>query len=102
MSTLVLFLVVVVSFIAGMCSLLGYILYRMMKHPQWDDSNVTNALRLLSHVTLHPTDFKRMYYLSPIQVARLFDDPTVSVIQPFWYVDKDEFAGVVRTRPPRQ
>ena len=71
--------------VLGMVALLAYILSRMMKNPGWDDSNLTNALRLLSHVSLHPEDFARMQY------------PDGS--RPFWYVTKDEFSEVVKTRP---
>lgn len=72
-------------YLVGMMSTLGYILYRMMKQPGWDDSNITNALRLLSHVTLHPTDFPKMQYPDGKR--------------PFWYVTKDELSEVVDTRP---
>lgn len=75
------------AFLAGMMSILGYVLYRMMQNPDWDDSNLTNALRLLSHVTLHPMDFPKMQY------------PDGS--RPFWYVTKDEFSEVVKTRPQK-
>jgi hypothetical protein len=90
------------GFIAGMVSLLGYMMWRMMRNDGWDDSNITNAQRLLSHVVLHSEDFGRMYYLSDDQVMRLqttevaYDGP---LKKPFWYVSEDEFQGVVNTRP---
>ena len=84
----------ILGFLIGVFSLLGYILYRMMKNPGWDDSNITNALRVLSHVTLHTEDFGKMYYV--------YED-TAGVIQishrPFWYVSKDELSAVVLARP---
>jgi hypothetical protein len=84
------------SFLMGVMSLLFYLIYRMMKNPGWDDSNMTNALRLLSHVTLHPHDFAKMYYLVD------FDGESAVIDRrPFWYVSKDEFSGVVKTRPPK-
>jgi hypothetical protein len=74
----------------GAISLLCYLLYRMMKNEGWDDSNITNALRLLSHVTLHPQDFGKMWYHTGDMRSH----------RPFWYVDKDELSEVVMTRPP--
>jgi hypothetical protein len=73
------------GFVLGIVTLLGYILRRMMQNDGWDDSNITNALRLLSHVTLHPNDFGRMYYTDGRR--------------PFWYVSMDELSEVVRSRP---
>ena len=80
----------VMSFILGAFSLLFYILYRMMKNPGWDDSNITNALRLLSHVTLHAEDFGKMWYIEEDQTPYK---------RPFWYASKDELSEVVDTRP---
>lgn len=90
------------SFISGVIVLLGYMLKRMMGNSGWDDSNITNALRLLSHVTLHPEDFGKMYYLSNdmkdiLNRARTPDSEELP--RPFWYVDKDELSEVVDTRP---
>ena len=72
-------------FVLGALGLLAYILKRMMGNDGWDDSNITNALRLLSHVVLHPEDFGKMQY------------PNGSY--PFWYISKDELSEVVKTRP---
>lgn len=69
----------------GILVLLAYILMRMMRNPGWDDSNITNALRLLSHVALHPEDFGKMTYPDGKR--------------PFWYVSKDELSEVVDSRP---
>jgi len=80
----------VMSFGMGVFSLLIYLIWRMMRNPGWDDSNMTNALRLLSHVVLHPTDFGRMYYISKEGVIGK---------RPFWYVSKDELSEVVKSRP---
>jgi hypothetical protein len=90
------------SFMAGAMFLLAYILHRMMGNSGWDDSNITNALRLLSHVTLHPEDFGKMYYLTSDQLNAIllsntaYDNPP---IRPFWYVSKDELSEVVDSRP---
>lgn len=96
-------MIVLVSFFMGAFSMLGYMLWRMMRNDGWDDSNITNALRVLSHVVLHAEDFRKMYYLTGTQIAQLRqlqtygDEPMRS---PFWYVTEDEFEGVVKTRPP--
>ena len=90
------------SFLSGAAILLGYALKRMMGNDGWDDSNITNALRLLSHVTLHPEDFGKMYYLSPWQVDLLRKAETAydkKLKQPFWYVSEDELSEVVDSRP---
>ena len=85
------------GFTLGVFVLLGYILKRMMGNKDWDDSNITNALRLLSHVTLHPEDFGRMYYLKNSQYMAAYNYGELR--RPFWYVDKDELSEVVKTRP---
>lgn len=92
------------GFLLGIMALLFYILWRMMRSDGWDDSNITNALRLLTHVTLHPEDFGKMYYLSreeafAIQIKDTAYDIPLSERRPFWYVDKDELSEVVETRP---
>ena len=91
------------SFIAGVVVLLGYILHRMMGNDGWDDSNITNALRLLSHVTLHPKDFGKMYYFNNQQFEKdlLLAAPEIAMQlkRPFWYVSKDELSEVVKSRP---
>jgi hypothetical protein len=74
------------GFILGVFVLLAYMIKRMLGSNGWDNSNITNALRLVSHVVAHPEDFGKMQY----------KDGT----KPFWYISKDEFSEVVRTRPP--
>jgi hypothetical protein len=86
------------AFVCGMFAMLGYILWRMMRNDGWDDSNITNALRLLSHVTLHSEDFGKMYYLTQDQRDTLIDNKEL-ISRPFWYISEDELEGVVRTRP---
>lgn len=86
------------AFLCGMFTMLGYILWRMMRNDGWDDSNITNALRLLSHVTLHSEDFGKMHYLTQHQRDILTDNKEL-ISRPFWYISEDELEGVVRTRP---
>lgn len=79
------------SFISGMIFgiflLLAFMIKRMLSSKTWDDSNITNALRVISHVVAHPGDLGKMQY----------EDGT----KPFWYINKDEFSEVVKTRPPK-
>lgn len=103
MQAIAIIMIVVTSFFTGAFALLGYMIWRMMRNDGWDDSNINNALRLISHVVLHSEDFRKMYYLSGTQIFQLKqmqvhgDEPIQS---PFWYITEDEFEGVVRTRPP--
>jgi len=85
MMALAFILVGLSCFVTGVVVLLGYILYRMMSNEGWDDSNITNALRLLSHVTLHAEDFALMQYPDGKR--------------PFKYVTQDELSEVVDSRP---
>ena len=94
------------SFALGIFTLLGYMIKRMMGSNGWDDSNITNALRLLSHVTLHPEDFGKMFYLKEVPAqsvgatpAQIGDSKIVYLKRPFHYVDKDELSEVVNSRP---
>ena len=106
MSYLVMLLGLLFAWLAGALMLLAYILHRMMKNKEWDDSNITNALRLLSHVCLHPEDFGRMFYLQEVSPetkgatpAQVGNSSIVYLKRPFWYVSKDELSEVVETRP---
>lgn len=71
--------------------LLGLILFpvvlflRARKDGYWDDSNMTNMIRVISHLCAHPSDFGRFQY----------EDGT----KPFWYIKCDEFLEVTKTRP---
>lgn len=88
------------GFIVGIFTLYGYMLYRMMRNDGWDDSNINNAQRLLSHVVLHAEDFGKMYYIPPHYLEEITkNNPDFTLEQPFWYINKDEFQGVVKTRP---
>lgn len=85
------------GFTLGMNALLGYMIWRLMRNAEWDDSNITNALRLLSHVVLHPNDFGGMHYAEYDTETELY----LAGSRPFWYVNKDELSGVVKSRPPK-
>ena len=87
-----------VLFVAGAIGLLFYMLLRMVGSDGWDDSNITNALRLLSHAVLHPEDFVKMFYLTKEQLAFLKEHGH-SPKKPFWYLPFDEISEVVKTRP---
>jgi len=102
MTAIAVVLVFVGGLVLGVMSLLGYMIWRLMRNAEWDDSNITNALRLLSHVVLHPGDFGRMYYLSDRALQTLFEAREMAAInfhRPFWYINKDELSEVVKTRP---
>lgn len=73
------------GWVLGVLSLLGYVVWRMLRSDGWDRSNVTNALRVISHVAMHPGDLGKMYY----------SDGSM----PFWYIGYDELSEVVKTRP---
>jgi len=60
---------------------------RARRADAWEDSNRTNIFRIVAHIATHPSDFGKMK----------FDDGTY----PFWYINKDEFADVVKTRPKK-
>lgn len=90
MTAVALIIASVLGFISGAFVLLAYMILRLMKNKGWDDSNLTNALRVLSHVVLHPQDFGKMWYI---------DEELVPYKRPFPYVDKDELSEVVDTRP---
>ena len=90
----------IILFVAGFIGAVFYIILRMMKNDGWDDSNMTNGMRLLSHVSIHSEDFGKMFYLTEAQVKLLENNGhDMSGSRPFWYVSEDEFEGVVKTRP---
>lgn len=73
------------SFILGIIACPIVLFLRARNDDAWDDSNMTNIIRLIAHIATHPSDFGKMKY----------DDGTY----PFWYINKDEFRDVVKTRP---
>lgn len=68
--------------------LLPLIIYFRACRSGWDDSNIFNVFRVLCHLALHPNDFTKMYYIDGRQ--------------PFWYLTKDEFSEIVKTRPRKK
>ena len=76
--------------VTGILLFIGYGAKRALSDSEWDDSNITNFLRLLTHVFLHPGDFGKMYYV---------DKYNNKYRRPFWYISKDELSEVVDTRP---
>lgn len=79
------FLICVLSLILGVLLCPIVIFLRARKCEGWDNSNMTNIFRVFAHLATHPDDFGKMYY----------DNGK----KPFWYINKDEFSDVVRTRP---
>jgi len=94
-------MIFIFGMLVGVVLLLGFILYRMMSNEGWDDSNITNAIRLLAHVTLHAEDFGKMYYIEWGEPEASWNDALdrAELKRPFWYVSKDELSEVVDTRP---
>ena len=82
------FLKFVLSLILGVLLFPIVIFLRARKCEGWDNSNMTNILRVFSHLATHPDDFSRFQY----------EDGK----KPFWYLDKDEFTDVVQTRPTQK
>ena len=76
-----------VTFILGVILTPMILFLRARRDDAWDDSNMTNIYRLIAHITTHPSDFGRMQYKDGSK--------------PFWYINKDEFADVTQTRPPK-
>lgn len=74
-----------VMFILGMICFPLVLFMRARRDGSWDDSNMTNIIRLVAHIATHPSDFTKMYYLDGRK--------------PFWYLTKDEFSEVVYSRP---
>lgn len=76
----------------GITVFVGYGAYRATRSDGWDDSNVLNWLRLLSHVFIHPEDFGQMYYIPEDFVLESLEEAGYTLEKPFDYINKDEFA----------
>jgi len=85
MEILYLILIGLGCFIFGILFCPFAIFLRARNDDAWDDSNMMNIFRLVAHIATHPSDFGKMK----------FDDGTY----PFWYINKDEFSEVVKSRP---
>lgn len=85
----------ILGYLLGILSFVGYGAYRALNSDGWDDSNLLNWLRLLSHVYIHPEDFGRMYYLDQMSEDIVRSGGVVSeksLKRVFGYISKDEFA----------
>jgi len=98
MTVVTVLILVIVSIVFGVLAALGYMVWRMLRSEGWDTSNMTNALRLISHTVLHAEDFTKMYYLDK-DALDILTESGVTPRKPFWYIDKDELSEVVETRP---
>lgn len=78
-------LIAIAFFVLGVFSFPFLLFLRARRDDHWDDSNMANMIRLVSHIATHPSDFAKMQY----------EDGK----KPFWYLDKDEFADIVDSRP---
>lgn len=90
----------ILGFIVGILFFVGYGAFRALRSDGWDDSNMLNWLRLLSHCYIHPEDFGQMYYLNSDQVNKLIDFGWVVVPRPFSYISGDEFQNNFRNSRP--
>jgi len=87
------------GFAIGIFSLLGYMMWRLMSNLDWDKSNMTNALRVISHLVLHPNDFFRMYYMTDEELRVFMEIFGKEPDRPLWYVRFDEITDIVKSRP---
>lgn len=84
---------IILGFICLIASAVGLLFYII-----GGARNIRNVARLLSQATIHPEDFGRMYYLTHAQMNLLRNNGH-KPDRPGWYVDGDEFADVIKTRP---
>lgn len=91
----------ILGFLLGILTFVGYGAFRALRSDGWDNSNLLNWLRVLSHVFIHPEDLGECVILSGTQHLWLRNDasPDRKIFRPFWYVSGDEFRNVVKTRP---
>ena len=93
------------GFIAGILFTIGYFCYRIMRAQGSDRSNMTNPLRALAHVIMHPGDLGAMIYLiNPKgQLERLPANGLKigwTMRRPFYYLGMDELSEEDKTRKP--
>ena len=88
------------GFILGILVFIGYGAWRALHSDGWDDSNLFNWLRVLSQIYIHPEQLGTLYQLTDTQILWVLNDasPNRELFRPFWYISKDEFEGVVKTR----
>lgn len=78
-------IICILSLVIGILLCPIVIFLRARKCDQRDNSNITNILRVFSHLATHPDDFAKMQYPDGQR--------------PFWYLSGDEFTDIVKTRP---
>lgn len=78
-------IICVLSLILGVLLCPIVIFLRARKCEGWDNSNMTNIIRVFAHLATHPDDFSRFQYGDGKK--------------PFWYLSGDEFTDIVKTRP---
>lgn len=80
----------------GVLLTLGYASWRMMRADGWDKSNMTNPIRVLSHIVMHAGDLAYMYYAkrNPDNYQEY-----IATRRAFPYIGQDEISEVVQTRP---
>lgn len=75
------------SMILGMLLFPAVLFIRASRSKAWDDSNVINMYRVVFHLMIHPADFGKLQ----------FEDGK----KPFWYINKDEYSEIVKSRPEK-
>jgi len=90
------------SFILGAVVLFGVMVWKIWtnddKDTLFDDSNVHNPVRVITSTVLHPKDLNRQFIL-PDEAIKILKDAGYQMRSVYWYIDKDEFSQVVKTRP---
>lgn len=91
-----------VSFLLGAFVLFGVMVWKIWTNDDvdtlFDDSNVHNPVRVLTGTVLHPKDLNRQFILDD-KAIQILKDEGYQMRSVYWYIDKDEFSQVVRTRP---
>ena len=89
----------------GWIVLVGAATQRAVTSRGWDDSNITNWLRMFSHLVVHPGDFFHAWYTKKVVVYGKFGaEQTVRIAtrRVGWYASKDELSEVVSVRPTEE
>jgi len=86
MNELTILILLTAGFLLGLFCFPLLIFIRARRDAAWDDSNLLNIYRVISHIGAHPSDFSKMRYIG-------------SGKNPFKYISGDEFSDVVKTRP---
>ena len=73
--------------VSGLAFIIGGV--NFMRSKETDDSNIFNYLRVFGHISKHPGDLAKIHYV----YSGVIGD------RPFWYIGKDEYSEIVKTRP---